>query len=356
MLVEDKKDINLYYEALVNKDTQYLGVFYVCVKTTGIFCVSTCTARKPKPKNVIFFTTSKEALQHGYRPCKVCNPAQKVKQVPDEVKQLIQMVAEKPEVRISDGVIRSMGIPPEKIRRWFNQHHGMTFQAYQRMIRINSAYSEIKNGNSVTSSAFKTGYDSLSGFGSAFKNLFGMAPENSTTQNVIHLHRFETPLGPMYAGATDEGLCLLEFTDRRMLETEFADLRKRLNGHILPGENEFTKLAEKQVLEYFEGTRAKFDIPLVIPGTEFQVRVWEELGKIPPGKTRSYQQQAEALGNPDAVRAVARANGMNRIAIIIPCHRVIGSDGSLTGYAGGLPRKKWLLEHEGAIAKDLELF
>jgi AraC family transcriptional regulator of adaptative response/methylated-DNA-[protein]-cysteine methyltransferase len=356
MLIQEKKDVDRYYDALVNKDSQFLGTFYACVKTTQIFCVATCTARKPKPENVFFVTSAKEALQHGFRPCKVCKPTEQVDTPPDEIKRLINMIQQSPHVRIGDREMRKLKIAPEKVRRWFNKHHGMTFQAYQRMIRINTAYLEIKNGNGVTSSAFKSGYESLSGFGTAFKNLFGVPPENSNAQNVITLHRFNTPIGPMYAGATETGLCLLEFTDRRMLETEFLDLRKRLNANILPGQNPITQQAEKEILEYFDGKRTAFTVPLETPGTDFQIQVWEALKQIPPGETRSYQRQAEAMGNPLAIRAVARANGMNRIAIIIPCHRVIGSDGSLTGYAGGLPRKKWLLEHEGAIGKEMELF
>ena len=150
----------------------------------------------------------------------------------------------------------------------------------------------------------------------------------------------------MFACASDQGLCLLEFVDRRMLETEFQDLQKRLKAKILVGENEHIRQAQKEITEYFAGTRKKFEVKLHTPGTDFQNQVWQELLQIPYGSTRSYQEQAEQIGNPKAVRAVARANGCNRVAIIIPCHRVIGKDGSLTGYAGGLERKRWLLEHE----------
>ncbi|MFY0601050.1 MAG: bifunctional transcriptional activator/DNA repair protein Ada [Cyclobacteriaceae bacterium] len=356
MLIKEEKDIQQYYQALVEKDSQFVGSFYACVKTTKIFCISTCRARKPKQQNVYFVTSSLDALRDGFRPCKVCNPTQQVSDPPEDIKGLVEQVSKNPEIRISDYEIRQMGIQPERVRRWFNKHHGMTFQAYQRMIRINTAYHEMKGGNSITSSAFKSGYESLSGFGTAFKKLFGMPPESASSHTIINLHRFSTPIGSMYAGATEEALCLLEFTDRRMLETEFLDLRKRLNASIIPGQNKITKQAEKEIKEYFDGKRTSFNLPLLTPGSDFQNKVWNELKKIPIGETRSYAQQSENLGNPKAIRAVARANGMNRIAIVIPCHRVIGSDGSLTGYAGGLSRKKWLLEHEGTIGKEMELF
>ncbi len=176
---------------------------------------------------------------------------------------------------------------------------------------------------------------------------------------MIKLTKIETPLGEMVAGATDEGVCLLEFNDRRMLPTEYKDLEKRLKTTFENGENRHLKTLKKQLKEYFTGQRKDFTIPLVTPGTDFQQAVWKELQNIKFGETRSYQEQAIALHSPESVRAVANANGMNRISIVIPCHRVIGSNGSLTGYGGGLKRKKWLLDHEkkySGKAVDLSLF
>jgi AraC family transcriptional regulator of adaptative response/methylated-DNA-[protein]-cysteine methyltransferase len=176
---------------------------------------------------------------------------------------------------------------------------------------------------------------------------------------MIKIVKIETPLGEMVAGATEEGICLLEFTDRRMLPTEYKDLLKLLNTTMEDGENKHLTILKKQLKEYFDGNRKEFTLPLVTPGTEFQMAVWKELQNIQFGSTRSYQEQAIALNRPDSVRAVANANGMNRISILIPCHRVIGSDGHLTGYGGGLKRKKWLLDHEkkySGKAVDLSLF
>lgn len=171
--------------------------------------------------------------------------------------------------------------------------------------------------------------------------------------------KIDTELGTMIAGATDDGICLLEFCDRRMLNKEYKDLEKYLKTTIAEGESRYFVTLRKQLSEYFEGSLKEFSVPLVTPGTPFQRAVWKELMNIPYGTTRSYQQQSVALGNPGSIRAVANANGMNRISIIIPCHRVIGSDGHLTGYGGGLKRKKWLLDHEkkySGIAVDQLLF
>jgi AraC family transcriptional regulator of adaptative response/methylated-DNA-[protein]-cysteine methyltransferase len=214
------------------------------------------------------------------------------------------------------------------------------------MFRINHALYELKNGRNITDTAFETGYESLSGFGYTFKKIMGKSPEKGMNRNIIVLSRLSTPLGPMYAGATDEGICMLEFVDRRMLETEFGDLQKLLNAEILWAENQHIIQVRKELQEYFSGTRKKFDVSLVFIGSDFQKQAWKSLTEIPYGKTVSYQQQALNIGKPNCVRAVANANGMNRIAIIIPCHRVIGSNGKLTGYGGGIERKRWLISHE----------
>jgi AraC family transcriptional regulator of adaptative response/methylated-DNA-[protein]-cysteine methyltransferase len=176
---------------------------------------------------------------------------------------------------------------------------------------------------------------------------------------MIKTIKIETPLGEMVAGATDDGICLLEFIDRRMLPTEYKDLTRLLKTKMGDGDNIHLESLRNQLSEYFTGDRKVFSLPLVTPGTDFQREVWKELLQIPYGSTRSYQEQANALSRSDSVRAVANANGMNRISIIIPCHRVIGSNGRLTGYGGGLKRKRWLLDHEkknSGTAVDLLLF
>lgn len=334
------------YNALVRKDSTFEGTFYAAIKTTGIFCRPTCTARKPKPENVEYYTTPKEAILHGYRPCKVCSPMTVAGDDPAEIKKIISRITEDPMSKLKDGDLRSMDIEPNRIRRWFKRHHGITFHSYQRMMRINSAFKKLAEGESVSSAAYDNGFGSLSGFSDAFRSLIGTAPSAHAATSIITITRFTTPLGPMFACATNDGLCLLEYTDRKMLEFELKDIRKRLNGSILYGTNRHLEAVQRQLKEYFDGKRKQFDIPLVTPGTDFQNDVWKLLQKIPYGETVSYKQQAERIKRPKAVRAVANANGFNRISIVIPCHRVIGSDGTLTGYGGGLWRKKWLLDFE----------
>lgn len=334
------------YDAVGRRDSAFEGVFITAVKTTGIFCRPSCRARKPKAENVVFYDTAQEALQNGFRPCKLCKPMEKMEETPEYVKKIIKELQENPYLRIKDDGLRQRGIQPSQIRRWFKKHHNMTFHAYQRMLRINTAFNSIKSGESITRSAFSSGYDSLSGFNESYRSIFGDSASHAHKKSTINIMRLTTVVGPMFACATEEGICLLDFTDRRMLETEFNDLCKRLNAVILPGANPHLEQLKTELSEYFSAKRKTFSVPLHTPGTDFQQSVWKLLQTIPYGKTRSYRQQAIAIGNPKAIRAVAAANGHNRVSIIIPCHRVIGSDGGLVGYGGGLHRKKWLLDFE----------
>ncbi len=339
-------DTATMYDALLRKDSAFEGIFIVGVKTTGIFCRPTCTARKPKKENVEFFRTPREAVQHGYRPCKTCHPLSPKGAIPGWLKPLITEINATPGLRLTDRDIRQRGVDPNRARRWFKTHHGMTFQTYLRTLRIGQAFGRIRHGQTVIHAAFESGHDSLSGFGASFKKTTGFSPCNSRHRNLITITRIPTPLGPMLAGATDEGICLLEFIDRRMIETQLKRLTRLLGAPCVPGTHPHFEPLHRQLDDYFAGTRKAFDLPLVLPGTPFQKSVWTALQRIPYGSTRSYQAQAEWIKRPTAVRAVAKANGDNRIAIIIPCHRVIGKNGKLVGYGGGIWRKQYLLDHE----------
>ncbi|WP_339735639.1 methylated-DNA--[protein]-cysteine S-methyltransferase [uncultured Gimesia sp.] len=341
-------DRDAMYAALVQRNSSFEGVFVAAIRTTGIFCRPSCSARKPKPENVEYYPDAKTALANGYRECKICRPLVPLGSTPDWLQPLIEEVEQDATIRLQAEDLRERGLDPVRVRRWFQKLHGMSFAAYLRMRRINQAFSQIQHKTPVTDAAFQSGYESLSGFGEGFKKTMGTAPAKSNGQQVIAVSRILTPLGPMLAGATEQGICLLEFTDRRMLETQLDRLQKRLNAKALPGDSPFFAQLEGQLQSYFAGKRTEFDLPLITPGTEFQQKVWAALQTIPCGETRSYREQAEIIGQPKAVRAVARANGDNRIAILIPCHRVIGADGSLTGYGGGLWRKQRLLEIENA--------
>jgi AraC family transcriptional regulator, regulatory protein of adaptative response / methylated-DNA-[protein]-cysteine methyltransferase len=344
---------DVLYNALLAKDPSFEGYFYAGITSTGIFCRPTCTARKPKRENVLFFRTPQEAQLNGFRECKICKPLEAVPAPPEWAVRLLEQLESVDGKKLNDEDLRYRGFDPAQVRRWFKREYGVTFQSYQRMGRLSKAFAEIRDGASVTGVAFDAGFESLSGFSDSFKSLFDSSPSSAKDRSLIHVTRFSTPLGPMMAAATDKGLCLLEFTDRRMLETELTQLKKLFKATLIIGRRDHTDNAREQLAAYFEGKLKDFTVPLEAPGSDFQRSVWDALKLIPYGSTRSYKEQSESLGNPLAIRAVARANGMNRIAIVIPCHRVIASDGSLQGYAGGLPRKQWLLEHEKKHATNI---
>jgi AraC family transcriptional regulator of adaptative response/methylated-DNA-[protein]-cysteine methyltransferase len=195
------------------------------------------------------------------------------------------------------------------------------------------------------------GFDSDSGFREAFARVFGDAPGRSRDKAVLTARWLESPLGPMLAIASETGLVLLEFVDRRALETELGELKRQFSSAIVPGDNPILERTARQLAEYFAGTRSAFDIPLDPRGSDFERRVWQALLSIPHGRTDSYLGIATSVGSPAASRAIGRANGRNRIAIVIPCHRVIRSDGALCGYGGGIWRKQWLLDHERRVLK-----
>jgi len=337
------------YQASLDKDSSFEGTYWMAVKTTGIFCRPTCTARKPKRENVEFFLSVQEALDKGYRACKVCKPLEKLNETPPYIQKLLSELAEDLSLKIKDADLSERNIEPVTLRRWFLKNHGMTFQAFQREFRMSAAFKKIKDGENILETALDSGYESLSGFNERFKNVLGASPKNSKIQTVIDLKRIETPLGTMYACAVEEGICLLEFTDRKNMDKQFRSLSTALNAEIIQGENRHFGQLEEELKEYFEGRREKFDVPLYITGTEFQKKTWQLLREIPIGETRTYRQQSEFLGNPKAIRAVGTANGINKMAILIPCHRVIGSNGELVGYAGGIWRKQKLLELEKAV-------
>lgn len=337
-------------QAFLEGDASFDGIFITAVRTTGIFCRPTCTAKKPRPENVRFYGTPREALLSGFRPCKRCRPLEAVGEAPDWLRPLLADLEQDPTQRWKDDDLRERGLSPERVRRWFQTHHGMTFHAYSRARRLGSALGQVQEGSGVTRAAFESGYGSLSGFQEAFQRYFGASPTGASGSTLIRVDRLATPLGPMLVGATDTQLCLLEFVDRRMLPAQVQRLRRRLGAAFVPDRNSIIDQTEGEISDYFDGSRQDFTVPIVTPGTEFQEAVWAALTRIPYGRTVSYRDLAEEVGHPGAVRAVGTTNGLNALAIIVPCHRVIGADGKLVGYGGGLWRKKRLLELETGAA------
>jgi AraC family transcriptional regulator of adaptative response/methylated-DNA-[protein]-cysteine methyltransferase len=331
--------------AYQRSDASYDGVFYLGVRTTGIFCRPSCPARKPKPENVEFFAIPKDALFAGYRPCLRCRPLEG-DDAPRWLTRLLERVESQSDKRIRERDLRTMGLEPARVRRYFSTRYGHTFQAYCRARRLAQAFERIRQGGSLDDAVFETGYESHSGFREAFQKTFGLPPGKTAKADCIRLAWLDTPMGPMIAGATDGGICLLDFTDRRMLEHQFAMLKRRFKAGLAPGRHPHLTTLRRELGEYFAGKRQAFDVPIEMRGTPFQMSVWRELREIPYGKTRSYEDMARRVGSPAAVRAVGTANGLNTISIVVPCHRVVNKNGELGGYGGGLWRKRRLLHLE----------
>lgn len=332
--------------ALARRDGGFDGLFYFGVRTTGIFCRPSCRSRAPLPGNVEFFSSVREASFAGYRACKRCEPLSAAGTPPAWMQRLIARIEDEPGEPIREAELRRLGIDPARARRQFQKHFGMSFAAYARARRLGRAFNQIKQGISMDEVAAGQGFESESGFREAFGKAFGAAPGQAKGARVLQMGWIESPLGPLVAAADDAAVCLVEFTERRMIEAQFDTLRKRLKCALVPGDNALLKQLRRELAEYFAGTRQRFDVPLNCPGSEFQQKVWNALLEIPYGKTVSYQDIARKVGSPAAVRAVGTTNGLNRICVLIPCHRVVNKGGKLGGYGGGLWRKQALLALE----------
>lgn len=341
-----------YYNALLKRQAKYEGLFYVGVKTTGVFCRATCPARKPKFDNCEFFATAKEALLASFRPCKRCQPLTYVDDTHPVIKKLIDAIENNPEKRWKTCDLKLLSIDDSTARRQFKRRYGMTFLEYARARRMGLAVKTIKAGSKVIDAQLTTGYESSSGFRDAFSRILGATPTKIAKQRILKTTLIDTKLGSMIAIADEQSLFLLEFVDRRGLEREIEHLRKRLKAAVIPGMNNILKSITVEIGKYFSGKSLNFTTPVHLLGSEFQQQVWQQLQLIPVGETRSYLDIAESIKHPTAYRAVARANGCNQLALIIPCHRVINANGELGGYGGGLNRKSWLLTHEKRCAQQ----
>jgi AraC family transcriptional regulator of adaptative response/methylated-DNA-[protein]-cysteine methyltransferase len=340
-------DQNQCYAALLGRNADYDGVFYVGVRTTGIFCRPTCPARKPKRENCEFFTDAQSAMLASYRPCERFRPLSHPNETSDVVRRLVAAVEREPTKRWRDADFDALAVHASTARRQFQKRFGMTFVEYARARRLGSAFKAIRAGERVIDAQLDAGFDSGSGFRDAFARIMGAPPARST--RALFAAWLDTPLGPMTAIADERALYLLEFVDRRGLEREVERLRLRQKAGIAPGRTAPIAQIEAELKEYFAGRSTTFKTPLARGGSPFQNAVWDALETIPPGETLSYAELARAVGRPKAMRAVGTANGANQLAIVIPCHRVIHLNGSLGGYAGGLPRKRWLLDHERRV-------
>lgn len=330
------------WQAFEARDRLLDGRLFVAVASTRIYCRPSCPARRPKRENVSFFREEAEVRAAGFRPCLRCRPdaVARDRVAVETAVRLIESAEEPPKL---EALAAAVGYAPHHFQRLFTRDLGVSPAVYARALRARRAEASLKESPTVTDAIYDAGYQAPSRFYADAGERLGMTPSawRDGGRGVTIRHAvIDTPLGPMLVAATEKGICRLTFDE------DEAALRRRFpHADLQPGGEEMEQLIG-QVLAAIERPLAMPDLPLDVAGTAFQERVWAELRKIPAGETRSYAQIAAAVGQPGAVRAVGTANGANPVAVLVPCHRVVRSDGSMGGYAGGLDRKRQLLEAE----------
>lgn len=337
------------------RDTSYDGVFWVCVTSTGIFCRPSCPSRSPREAHVRYAFSLAEAYAGGFRPCRRCRPTATDGAPEPVVQSLLALSAKRRDERLLDADLRTAGIDPVQARRRFRKAYGITFHAYHRAARLGQALDGLVRGEDVLRAGLAHGYESDSGFREAFGRKFRTSPGRSRTMNNVVVEVMPSPLGELLLGASSRGVCMLEFQDGPDRPARLAAAERRLGVPVVPGTHPLLDQLREELEEYFAGRRRDFRVPLDIHGTPFQRDVWKHMLRIPYGKTLSYGGLAERVGRPTASRAVGQASGANCIGIVIPCHRVVQSNGLLRGYGGGLWRKQFLLELEGAVLPEAAL-
>ena len=344
-------DADTAWAAFMRRDRGWDGRVIGAVKTTGIYCKPSCPARRPKREHVEFFATGDEARDAGYRPCLRCKPDE-VGRDREAVAAAVKLIERAEEAPTLDELSAAVGYAPHHFQRIFKRDLGVSPAEFARGLRNQRSQVALKASGRITDAVYDAGYSGPSSFYSDAKERLGMTPSawrNGGRGETIRWTHFDSPLGQMLIAATSKGICRLTFDD-----SEQSLRRLFPYAEIVEDAGGLKDLVEGALAAIDEPLAAR-ELPIDVAGTAFQEAVWRELRKIPAGETRSYAQIAAAIGQPKAVRAVGTANGDNHVAVLIPCHRVIRSDGTLGGYAGGLDRKRKLLASEGRREPSPEL-
>ncbi len=340
-------DPDTAWAAFMRRDRSWDGRVIGAVKTTGIYCKPSCPAKRPKREHVQFFASGKEARAAGFRPCLRCRPDE-LGRDREAVAKAVKIIEQAEEAPSLAELADSVGYAPHHFQRLFKRDLGVSPAEYARGLRTQRAQGALKENGRVTDAIYDAGYSSPSGFYSDAKERMGMTPSawrDGGRGETVRWTTFDSPLGSMLIAATSKGICRLTFDDSE------ASLKRLFPNATVVEDNGGLRELVEGALTAIERPAAAPELPIDVAGTAFQEAVWRELRKIPRGETRSYAEIAAAIGQPKAVRAVGTANGDNHVAVLIPCHRVIRSDGTLGGYAGGLDRKRKLLDAEHAEAQ-----
>ncbi|MGI8486595.1 MAG: bifunctional DNA-binding transcriptional regulator/O6-methylguanine-DNA methyltransferase Ada [Thermomicrobiales bacterium] len=344
------------WQAVLDRDTRADGAFFTCVHTTGIYCRPTCPARKPKRENVTFVASRAEALRSGFRPCKRCKPDDLASNAQRQAELIATACAEieQSDDRLTlDHLAERAGMSRFHFHRVFKQITGVTPKGYADAHRADRVRDQLSQTSTITEAIYGSGFGSNGRFYSASENILGMTPSDYRAGGLGTTIRFaigECSLGLILVASTAKGVCSILMGDNP--ELLISTLQGRFpNAEIIDGDEEFAQ-SVATVVNFIEEPSRGLHLPLDIRGTAFQQRVWAALREVPAGATASYSEIAARIGSPKAVRAVANACARNEIAVAIPCHRIVGKDGSLTGYRWGTERKQTLLEREREAITD----
>ena len=344
-------DPDTAWAAFMRRDRRWDGRVIGAVSTTGIYCKPSCPARRPKREHVVFYATAQEAREAGYRSCRRCKPDE-VGRDREAVAKAVKVIEQAEEAPTLGELATAVGYAPHHFQRLFKRHLGVSPAEYARGLRNRRSEAALKVNGRVTDAVYDAGYSGPSSFYSDAKERLGMTPsawrEGGRGETIRWTH-FDSPLGRMLIAATSKGICRLTFDDSE------ESLRRLFPKASIVEDSGTLKELVEGALAAIEQPLAARELPIDVAGTAFQEAVWRELRRIPAGETRSYAEIAAAIGHPKAVRAVGSANGDNHVCVLIPCHRVIRSDGSLGGYGGGIERKKKLLASEGHSLEAPEL-
>ncbi|HEY7243569.1 MAG TPA: bifunctional DNA-binding transcriptional regulator/O6-methylguanine-DNA methyltransferase Ada [Xanthobacteraceae bacterium] len=339
------------WDAVRGRDPAAEGVFYYSVATTGVYCRPTCGARLPRRENVAFHLTCADAERAGFRPCKRCRPNEPslAERHAAAVSKACRMIEQADEAPRLDELAQVTGLSPYHFHRVFRAVTGVSPKAYAAAIRAKRVRDALPQSGTVTQALYGAGFNSNGRFYAGSSEMLGMTPRQYRAGGPGTVIRFavgECSLGSILVAATQKGVCAIELGgDPDALMRSFQ--HRFRNAELVGDDREFAEMVAK-VVAFVEAPRHGLDLPLDVRGTAFQQRVWEAIAAIPAGSTASYTQLAKRIGAPKAVRAVAQACASNAIAIAIPCHRVVRSDGSISGYRWGVARKRALLAREGA--------
>jgi AraC family transcriptional regulator, regulatory protein of adaptative response / methylated-DNA-[protein]-cysteine methyltransferase len=338
------------WQAVLERDRRYDGLFVYAVRSTGIYCRPSCPSRRPRAEQVEFFEQPKAAESAGYRSCRRCRPTENGLQaaLPAAITKVARFLDHATEeVPKLEQMAELVKMSPFHLQRSFKHALGISPREYAELRRFLRFRTRLQKGDDVTTAMYEAGFQSPSRLYERSTSALGMTPSVYKAGGAgmkIAFTIADTTLGQVLVAQTDKGICAVRIGDSdKALE---AELRAEFANAEISRSSEKLSRAVKQVVNAAEGHGISADIPLDIRHTAFQGKVWQALRNIPPGETRSYAEVAKAVGDPKAVRAVARACATNPVALVIPCHRVVRSDGELSGYRWGADRKKKLLENE----------